>query len=327
MILETLNALDFNKYFKGRLAEALQENLESGKVFDLLPEEAEENLDEAFDSKDKASSIAEKLKKKHNDQGWGHGKKSDGKWYVTHSDHSRLDINRHIKSLNESDEQLDEHLRRDEIEADWVAMQPEERDIVVYLKELGRQLGSDPGAYENGVLELVFKNKDAVNHYADAIEDVNEVIGYEIEAYREVMVDGYMEDEAYDIDDVLFDKDFEFVMTVYIDPEIVTYSAVEVEVSSDSDFDDENGFITEVRRRIKVDFRGKRRIKMQCRPGFVWDESTHACLKITGADVAQKRKSMRRAVRTRKSKGQSFKVRVLRKTRKAKRFRKSMGLK
>lgn len=256
-----MNALEFKKMLKGRLAESLQRKLEEGEAFDLLPEE-----------------------------------------------------------------NLEEHLRRDETEAHWAAMLPEERDAVVYLKELGRQLGGDPGAYDNGILEITFKNKDAVNHYADELEDIDTVLGYEIEARREVMVDGYMEDEEYDMDDVIFDKDFEFICTVYLDPEVVTYAPEEIEVGEE-DIDDENGVMVEVRRRVKVNFRGKRRIKMQCRPGFKWQVDSHTCVKITGAEVAQKRRAMRRAVRTRKAMGQSFKVRMLRKTRKAKRFRKSMGLK
>lgn len=223
-------------------------------------------------------------------------------------------------------ELLDEHVRRDEIDADWAAMLPEERDAVIYLKELGRQLGGDPGEYADGILEITFKNKDAVGHYADELEDIDVVLGYEIEAKREVMVDGYMDDKEYDMDDVLFDKDFEFNCIVYLDPEIVTYGAEEIEIEGEDIPEDENGIITEVRRRVKVNFRGKRRIKMQCRPGFKWMPESRSCVKITGAEVAQKRRAMRRAVRTRKAQGASFKVRMLRKTRKARRFRKSMGL-
>jgi hypothetical protein len=82
--------------------------------------------------------------------------------------------------------------------------------------------------------------------------------------------------------------------------------------------------LNEVRRRIKVDSRGKRRIKMQCKQGFKWDGS--ACVKISGADLAVSRKAKRKAVITKKSQGVSLKIRTIRKTKKAKRFRKQMGL-
>ena len=63
---------------------------------------------------------------------------------------------------------------------------------------------------------------------------------------------------------------------------------------------------------------------MQCRPGFKWDGS--ACVKITGAELAVNRKAKRQMVISKRSQGNALKIRVLRKTRKANRFRKAMGL-
>lgn len=223
---------------------------------------------------------------------------------------------------------LAEHVRSDAIEIDWSVLNDFEKDTVVNLKETGRQLGSDSGAYASGVLRLTFSNKQAVIDYVTAIEEIDAVDTYEIEAYRENLVDGYVSDQEYDFDSIMFDKDFEFDVYVYLIPEIVSELPVEIDVDEDFEYDDENGdFMTEVRRRIKINFRGKKRIKMQCRPGFKWDAAKKSCIKITGAEVALKRRAMRKMVRTKKSKGASFKARVLRKTRKAKRFRKSMGLK
>lgn len=140
-----------------------------------------------------------------------------------------------------------------------------------------------------------------------------------------------MEDEEYDFDNVMFDAGFEYDVFVYLIPELVSEDPFELDIDeSGYEYDAEEDnieYISEVKRRIKVNFRGKRRIKMQCRPGFKWDSTKRSCLKITGSEVALKRKAMRRMVRTKKAKGASFKARVQRKTRKAKRFRRSMGLK
>jgi len=89
-------------------------------------------------------------------------------------------------------------------------------------------------------------------------------------------------------------------------------------------FYDETEELDEVKRRIKVNSQGKRRVKMQCRPGFKWDGS--ACVKITGAELAVNRKAKRQMVISKRSQGNALKIRVLRKTRKANRFRKAMGL-
>lgn len=226
----------------------------------------------------------------------------------------------------EHDEPLEEHVRRDATEAEWTLLGDEERFVVMRLKELARHCGGDQGAYEEGLLSVSFKNRQGVLQFADALELDDQVVTYEIHASHEDLDLGYMEDA--DIDNVIMDGNFEFEIDVVINPEIVQFAPEEIEVEDGVvDVDDDNGFIMEVRRRIKVNFSGKRRVKMQCRPGFKWDAGRHTCVKITGAEVAQKRLQLRRAVRTKKAKGQSFKVRVLRKTRKANRFRKSMGLK
>jgi len=86
------------------------------------------------------------------------------------------------------------------------------------------------------------------------------------------------------------------------------------------------GALDEVVRKIKINFKGKKRIKMKCQRGFKWDSNKRACIKIGGAEIAKMRKRLRRAVLTKRAAGNAYKVRVLRKTRKAKRFRKMLGL-
>lgn len=223
---------------------------------------------------------------------------------------------------------LNEHVRQDTMDTEWEDLGPQEKDAVLRIKTNGKFLGSDEGAYASGVLLLTFKNKQAVDDFATGLESDNDVDFYEIEVRRENLVDGFVEDGEYDFDDVMFDSGFEFNVFVYLNTDIVLTPVEELDVGEDFEWDDEenNGFLQEVRRRIKINFRGKKRIKMQCRPGFKWDAAAKTCRKISGAQVATMRKAMRRAVLTKKSMGQSFKARVLRKTRKAKRFRKAFGL-
>jgi len=221
---------------------------------------------------------------------------------------------------------LEENVRKDTMDVEWENVGAQEKEAVLKLKALAKMCAGDEGAYASGVLLFTFKNKQAVEDFATAIEEDDSVDTYEIEAFREDLVNGFVEDEEYDFGDIMFDKDFEFNVYVYLVPELVQLPAEELEVGDDFEWDDDSGFITEVRRKIKVNFRGKKRIKMQCSPGFKWIPSAKTCKKISGAQVAVMRKAMRRAVLTKKSMGQSFKARVLRKTRKAKRFRKGFGL-
>lgn len=88
----------------------------------------------------------------------------------------------------------------------------------------------------------------------------------------------------------------------------------------------EIGIINEVKRVIKVNFKGKRRIKLKCLPGYKYDNERKACVKITGAEKAIDRRAKIKMTRTKKAAGSGFRRAVDRKTKKAKRFRKMMGV-
>jgi hypothetical protein len=209
---------------------------------------------------------------------------------------------------------------------------PEEMKVVADLNALSKVSGGDNGTYENGCLNVTFTNKLAVINFCDQLEANDNVLTYDIEAYSEHRPEGYVDDTTIDLDKIEFDYDFVYDVFIYLQPYLVTYDSPEVEV--DEDFEAplneedsvEDATMLEVTRKVKVNFRGKKRIKMQCAPGYKWYPEGKVCQKITGAEVATMRKALRQAVRTRRAKGQSFKVRIARKSKKAMRYRKGLGL-
>ncbi len=82
--------------------------------------------------------------------------------------------------------------------------------------------------------------------------------------------------------------------------------------------------LDEVKRRIKINAKGKRRIKMQCKKGFKFDGKK--CVKISGSELVTKRKAIRKAVRTKRSKGSGFQKRVARLRNRAIKKRNNMGV-
>lgn len=236
--------------------------------------------------------------------------------------------------LKENVPVLLEYFAKDAMEVDWDSVSPQEKDIVLTIKEFGRQLGGDQGTYNQGVLSLIFTNKHAVSDFMNSVENlsvVDDIDDIEIEVRGENLPDGKMEDGTVNYGDVTWDGKFLFTVHVYLNPEIVQYASVDVEVedtdgNGEATIDDENGEIFEVVRKIKVTSRGKKWVKMQCRPGFKWSSEHRSCQKIGGSALATLRKSVRKSVRTKKSLGTGFKTRVLRKQRRASRFRKSFGL-
>lgn len=82
----------------------------------------------------------------------------------------------------------------------------------------------------------------------------------------------------------------------------------------------------EVQRVIKINFRGARRVKMQCAKGYKYDPARKVCVKIGGTELAISRLAHRQMARTKHSKGEGYLRKIVRKTNRAKKFRKLIGL-
>ena len=188
---------------------------------------------------------------------------------------------------------------------------------------LARSFGAKNVDLESGVLAADFEHRDALNDFTDALEELEYVDSYEIR------IAGESSDEADAVDFDTLPSDINAVVIAYVAEDFIDYGEYEVEVddAESPDPGESAGELTEVKRRIKVNFRGKKRIKMQCKPGFKWDPASRVCLKIGGSELAKNRKSHRRAILTKRSMGSAFKKRVLKKTKKARRYRNALGLK
>lgn len=74
----------------------------------------------------------------------------------------------------------------------------------------------------------------------------------------------------------------------------------------------------------KVNSRGEKRKRVKCRPGFKLKGNT--CVPMSGSDKANKKKAIRKALKTKRAAGESLKRRTTRKRLKALKKRKSYGL-
>lgn len=197
-------------------------------------------------------------------------------------------------------------------------------DDALKIVGLAKTFGAKDVDVEGGVIATEFESRQALDHFTSAIEDLDMVDSYEIRIEGE---DG----EVTNFESL--PEDVRAVVIVYVAAEFIGYGEYEdevdydeSEVTDDAGIDASAGELTEVKRKIKVNFRGKKRIKMQCNPGFKWNPATRTCEKIEGAQLAANRKSQRRAVLTKRSMGTAFKRRVIRKSAKARRYRKALGL-
>lgn len=86
----------------------------------------------------------------------------------------------------------------------------------------------------------------------------------------------------------------------------------------------ENDPLEERKRVIKVNSKGKRRVKIVCRKGFKFDGSK--CIKISGKELVTRKKAIIKAVRTKRSQGSGQKNRTQRLRKIALRKRRGQGL-
>jgi len=84
--------------------------------------------------------------------------------------------------------------------------------------------------------------------------------------------------------------------------------------------------VFEARQVTRVDSKGNKTRKVKCPKGYKLSASGKSCVPITGKEKADKKKSLKRAVRTKKSKGDAYKKRTTRKRLKAMKKRKNYGL-
>lgn len=118
------------------------------------------------------------------------------------------------------------------------------------------------------------------------------------------------EDEEYEIDE----DDLDGYTSVF---DLIIYTYNMEDISEDQ--------LDEIKRVIKVNSRGKRRIKMKCKKGYKFDG--RKCVKISGKELVNKRRGIRKAVRTKRSKGSGYAKRSARLRKKAVKKRRNMGLK
>lgn len=182
------------------------------------------------------------------------------------------------------------------------------------LKVVAQQCGGYDVLTDNAAISVAFDTDAALGQFLDLLDSDPSVYTYE------VVTEGDEDAPILDFETMNRGAAARSIVYVYLSSDYVLWDPYEY------DEDDDGGSLTEVKRKIKVNSRGKRRIKMQCKPGFRWDPGAKACVKIGGAELATKRRSIRRSLITKRSMGSTFKRRVVRKTKKAMRFRAALGL-
>ena len=84
--------------------------------------------------------------------------------------------------------------------------------------------------------------------------------------------------------------------------------------------------IIEARRVTRVNSKGKKTKKYKCPKGYKLGSNGKSCVPVSGSEKAKKKRSMKKAIRTKRSKGGGYKKRSQRKRLRALKKRKNYGL-
>lgn len=213
-----------------------------------------------------------------------------------------------------------------------------EKDASIRIEQEAKARGGGDFSYKDGVALVYLRSKQAATEYSDWLEKDKDVDTYEMNIIHH-KPDMDVKDDV-ELNDITDDRNFSFEFIVYLNPDIIVYdNDDEIEDNKNEDEDREEAeeeykesiefddfLISEVKRKIKVNFTGKKRIKMVCSPGFKWDPNNSVCSKITGQELIDIRRGIRAALLTKKSEGAALKKRIIRRTKKAMKFRQLFGL-
>lgn len=202
----------------------------------------------------------------------------------------------------------------DNLEESIMAENDTEQKVVDEISVAARSLGANADIeYEDGTLLVTFSKKEEADNFLDWVDEHSEYIeDFEIEVYNKDGSDP--EEEELDYDTLKGDDKWSIEVYVHLEPIIVSFS-------------DDVYELDEMKRVQKVNSMGKKRVKIQCQKGFKLDSGRGVCVKMAGNELLSKRKAIKKAVRTKRQGGAAYKLRVTRKMKKAKSFRKGYGLK
>jgi hypothetical protein len=204
----------------------------------------------------------------------------------------------------------------------------EETDARITIESAARSFGGNNMIYSQGVSIIEFESKTSALHFNDWLESCEFIDAFEFNVLFEDDEKNSNTRVKIALEDIIDDSLYTFEFIVYLDPNIVEFEdedGEEYDNEETNDYEIEES-LNEVERKIKMSSLGKKIIKMKCNPGFKWDSGSRSCQKISGTELAVRRKAIKKRLITMKSEGPSLKKRSLIKMRKALRFRKSQGL-
>lgn len=184
------------------------------------------------------------------------------------------------------------------------------------------KFGSFEFYVEDSMFTATFSSKLQTIAFCDYLENNDDVYGYEIN----LLVENTEEEQDINLDDIVDEGNLTFEVDGYLESFLLADSPHYYDIEQEPEEYIDDGIVTEVIRRVKINALGQKRIKMQCQRGYKWNAERKCCVKMTAKESMNRHRAAKKAMLKKRAQGTSLRNKVNRATKKAMRFRKSRGL-
>jgi hypothetical protein len=166
-------------------------------------------------------------------------------------------------------------------------------DVLNQIDAFAKECGGHIVDYQEGVLDVCIHSGLQAKQFASFLDnfmpvddyDCYEVINYDDSPDDKPQVE--IDHDTYtDWDQIKIDSPLEFQFIVYLEDELVDGDDVLVDIEDTFTPDEETvGEVFEVMKIVKINFRGKKIIRMKCQKGYKYDVHQHTCVKREEHDI------------------------------------------
>lgn len=168
-------------------------------------------------------------------------------------------------------------------------------DVVSQIEAFAKQLSGECHGEDDGVIDISLKDIPAAKEFSSFLDNFLPVEDYDVYEVTETDDGNHsvsVETEAYDSWDQVSPDASYFQFIIYLDNDHVDGDEVLVDVERDDEppVDDEFGEIMEVKKVVKINFRGQKIIRFKCNLGYKYDFHQKACVKRKEHDIWTRRR-------------------------------------
>jgi len=205
-----------------------------------------------------------------------------------------------------SDDDVDASVHTLEPEAETEDEDSDEESVINQIEAAAQYLSGSICDYQEGTLDVCVQTAAMAKEFANFLDNFLPVDDYDIYEVQELNcrclkgddephdhdIDVTVDSEAYtDWESVPDDSLSNFQFIIYLADDLIDGDDVIIDGDEGiPDPDEEFGEVYEVQKVVKINFKGKKVIRMKCQKGYKYDAKQHACVKREEHDMFLRRR-------------------------------------